>query len=262
MIMLGIRNSGEWRTVQQAPEVVRSVLTEFRAKVAQTLASEGTGEPAKRLHVEDLRRQAASTLGNLGERVERAVAAVRERVNEALRPPPKTDAQALLHETKKTKAWARCAALFNAAEPASVLDAVKLEIARAVQQGEQATLDAMREELPVWLTSKGLSDALPSMQRLLDAAAAAFYTEVQREALAARKEFEAGAYRVSLAIAHGQEALNGELYREVPLPGFLPSEMLTVEAAPIITPEPPPLPRWAADVYSDGRSVAEAAGLQ
>jgi hypothetical protein len=116
--------------------------------------------------------------------------------------PAASPDDAILHELQMMRAWQRARRLLEAGFDA--VDVVRIVAANRLQRR------ALRDELPVYLLSRGEGNRIQHVLKLIDDAELDVLSPVQQQARQLSREIAEGWPRVMQALADGRAALAGE----------------------------------------------------
>lgn len=148
------------------------------------------------------------------------------------RPEPADSNEALLREMREQRAWARLKPLLDQTEPAALHTAVGGYVIRALAEGDDDTIFALRAELPAYTEAKGVGDIAAAIVTVLDDAVAQSRPGVS-DALRERRELEGGMKRLLTGFTYAEHAvINREL--SAMIPGWdKQSDVIVVQCGPV-----------------------------
>jgi hypothetical protein len=119
------------------------------------------------------------------------------------RPAPADSNEALLREMREQRAWARVRPLLDQVQPLTLDKAVGEHVMKALANGDDDTLFALRAELPAYVEARGASEIMPVILSVLDGKMAEVRPGVS-DVLRERRELEVGMRRLLTGFAQAE----------------------------------------------------------
>ncbi|HXG66365.1 MAG TPA: hypothetical protein VNO70_14800 [Blastocatellia bacterium] len=199
-----ISNSVELRTLRATPAKLAAIPQKLRKDIAAIQKDSRWAESYKQQQVERLRGEARREYTTLVLAARDAEQKIRKEIKAALNPAADSPEAEMARELKLSRAWARVQRSLD-----SGLGLIQT-IQEAAEFGDLAALQAMREELPSYLRSKGQDELINRALEVLGKVEMPLLPPEQREAREVETEVNRGWPQLTATTEWIEMALNGD----------------------------------------------------
>lgn len=236
------KTAHDWGLIQDTPERLQEVLTDYRKKVSRTRGKRGYSDEQKVEHVKQLRQDTARRLFKVRQEAEDARTRLLQHYGSVMGRPAGDTNEQLLVQTKRARDWDRVKGLLDAQptdpEAGDLVSVVREEARAAAARGDLQTILALREEVPTYFRIHRNRDLVPEVTGVITDALTMTFNDEQNAARLASDDLEDKWNRVSTSMTHAEEAAKHAVTDDYFIPGWEDGELLTIEGVPETTPEP------------------------
>jgi hypothetical protein len=212
------------------PRVARAV-AQVRAQIEILAGDPQVTDSQRRVAVDETRREALADLDQLQAGAQAIRQGAYHMIEEAAGrevPSPGSGSDVDLAATRD-RVWAPVRArLDELTDPNAMWRTVEEMGMAAAQRADTATLRALHELLPIYLTERGWHEAGAEVNARLDRVEAQYMLPLPRAAALARASLEAGWPRVQAAFDQARAEIEGRSRPVDSLPGFAPNEQVPI----------------------------------